>query len=132
MMKIACRALLGATLCCSSFGLLWAQAPDNTKMNQGDTQTADKQGNNSADIEMTRQIRKALVHDKSLSTYGHNVKIITQQGMVTLKGPVKDEAEKQEIESKAVAVAGSADKINSQLMVAGSAKDKPSANPDQQ
>jgi osmotically-inducible protein OsmY len=81
---------------------------------------------------MTRQIRKALVNDKSLSTYGHNVKIITQQGVVTLKGPVKSDAEKQEIESKATEVVGSADKLHSELQVAGSTKEKPSANPDSQ
>lgn len=149
MIGITCRILLAATLSCSS-GLLWAQqdsssqsgsqsgsstAPDNTQMNQrdrNDPQTADQQNNNASDVEMTRQIRKALVNDKSLSTYGHNVKIITQQGVVTLKGPVRSEAEKQEIESKAAAVTGSADKIHNELQVAGGAKEKPSASPDQQ
>jgi hypothetical protein len=118
MLRMICRTILAGLLVCSS-GLLWAQ-------------TADQQSNNPSDLQMTRQIRKALVNDKSLSTYGHNVKIITQQGVVTLKGPVKSDAEKQEIESKATEVVGSADKLHSELQVAGSTKEKPSANPDSQ
>jgi osmotically-inducible protein OsmY len=55
--------------------------------------------------------------DKSLSTYAHNVKVITQNGMVTLKGPVKSEEEKQAVETKAAQVAG-ADKVTSQIQVA--------------
>jgi hyperosmotically inducible periplasmic protein len=138
MIRIAGKIALAGALVCS-FGLLWAQqdsspsgstAPDNTRANQSTAPTADQQSNSSSDLEMTRQIRKALVNDKSLSTYGHNVKIITQQGTVTLKGPVKSEAEKQEIESKATEVAGSADKVHSELRVAGSSK-KPSASSDQ-
>jgi hyperosmotically inducible periplasmic protein len=141
MIKTAFRGMLLAALLCS-FGVVWAQdastqagsptAPDNTKVNQrdrSDTGTAEQQSNSPSDLELTRQIRKALVHDKSLSTYGHNVKIITQQGSVTLKGPVKSDAEKQEIESKATEVAGSADKIHSELEVVGG-KEKPSANSD--
>ena len=55
--------------------------------------------------------------DKSLSTYGHNVKIIAQNGSVTLKGPVHSEEEKQTIESKAAEVVGGADKVSNQLSV---------------
>jgi osmotically-inducible protein OsmY len=54
--------------------------------------------------------------DKSLSSYAHNVKIITQEGMVTLKGPVRSEEEKQAIEAKAKEVAGG-DKVSSELVV---------------
>ena len=79
--------------------------------------TADKQKENSTDRQLTQQIRKALVKDKSLSTYGHNVKVISQNGMVTLKGPVKSEEEKQAIEAKAAQIAG-ADKVTNQLEVA--------------
>src|SRR6185295_1225435 len=70
-------------------------APDNTKVNTRDRKptavTADQQKNNKTDLETTRQIRKALVADKSLSTYAHNVKVVTQNGKVTLKGPVRSE-----------------------------------------
>lgn len=136
MIKIACRALLAAAVLCS-FGALWAQqdsqsgaAPDNTKMNQRDAQpNADQQNNDKSDLELTRQIRRAVVHDKSLSTDAHNVKIIVQHGEVTLKGPVKSEAEKMEIEKKAVEVAGSADKIHDEIEVMGdNVGGKPSPN----
>jgi hyperosmotically inducible periplasmic protein len=56
------------------------------------------------------------VEDKSLSTYAHNVKIISQNGMVTLKGPVRSEEEKAAVESKAAEIAGK-DKVTSQLEV---------------
>ena len=94
---------------------------DNTKVNQRDRNksepTADQQKETPADRQLTQQIRKAIVKDKSLSTYGHNVKIITQNGMVTLKGPVKSEEEKQAIETKAAEIAG-ADKVTSEIQVA--------------
>jgi hyperosmotically inducible protein len=96
-------------------------APDNTKTNQGDASpgamTADQQKMNPADRETSRQIRSAIVKDKSLSTYSHNIKIITQNGKVTLKGPVRSDDEKSNIEAKAAAVAG-ADNVTSQLTVA--------------
>ena len=96
-------------------------APDNTGKNQRDRNpseaTADKQKENTSDRELTRQIRRAIAQDKSLSTYAHNIKIIAQNGMVTLKGPVKSEQEKQTIEGKAAQVAGGADKINSEIEV---------------
>jgi hyperosmotically inducible periplasmic protein len=96
-------------------------APDNTKTNQGDASpgamTADQQKMNPADRETSRQIRSAIVKDKALSTYSHNVKIITQNGKVTLKGPVRSDDEKANIEAKAAAVAG-ADNVTSLLTVA--------------
>jgi osmotically-inducible protein OsmY len=83
---------------------------DNTKVNKGDrdpsTPTADQQKNNRSDLETTRQIRRAIMADKSLSTYAHNIKIITQQGKVTLRGPVRTDAEKQNVQTKAADVAG--------------------------
>jgi hyperosmotically inducible protein len=94
--------------------------PDNTKMNERDRNpnepTADRQKDNRSDREITQQVRKAIVKDKSLSTYAHNVKVITQNGMVTLKGPVRSEEEKKAIEAKAAEVAGH-DKVTNQLDV---------------
>jgi osmotically-inducible protein OsmY len=79
-------------------------------MNQTDRDagrvTADEQMGNRSDAEITRQIRRSIVQDKSLSTYAHNVKIITQNGEVTLRGPVRSEEERQFIENKAREVAG--------------------------
>jgi osmotically-inducible protein OsmY len=96
-------------------------APDNSKTNQGDANkdamTAQQQKANPADRETTKQIRGSLIKDKSLSTYGHNIKIITRDGHVTLKGPVRSEDEKATIAAKAEAVAG-AGKVDNQLTIA--------------
>jgi hyperosmotically inducible protein len=96
-------------------------SPDNTKNNQGDASkeatTADQQKMNPADRKTTKQIRKSIMQDKSLSTYAHNIKVITQDGKVTLKGPVRSEDDKANIEAKAVAVAG-ASNVTNQLEVA--------------
>ena len=93
---------------------------DNTKTNQRDKNkaepTADQQKENQSDRELTQQIRRAIVQDKSLSTYAHNVKIISEDGMVTLKGPVRSADEKTTVETKAAEVAGK-DKVTSQLEV---------------
>jgi hypothetical protein len=97
-----------------------ASPADNTKMNERDRNanepTADRQKDSRSDREITQQVRKAIVKDKSLSTYAHNVKVITQNGMVTLKGPVRSEEEKKAIEAKAAEVAGQ-DKVMNQLDV---------------
>lgn len=108
------------------------QAPDNTKTNQrdrnGSEPTADQQKENNSDRELTRQVRRAIVSEKSLSTYAHNVKVIAQNGTVTLKGPVQSEAEKMTVEQKAAEAAGGPDKIHSQLEVKSAAGEKPTAN----
>ena len=95
-------------------------APDNTKVNQRDKSkaepTADQQKENKPDREIARKIRQSIAQDKSLSSYAHNVKIIAQDGMVTLKGPVRSDEEKTSVEAKAAEIAG-ADKVTSQLEV---------------
>jgi len=106
-------------------------APDNTKTNQnerGSGKTADQQKESQSDRELARQIRRAIVQDKSLSTYAHNVKIVAQGGTVTLKGPVKSEEEKTAIEQKAAEVAGGSTKVMNELEVAGDGEGKPSPN----
>ena len=115
----------------SAMGMVWAQQDpatsgqqpaDNTKMNQRDRNqnepTADQQKENSSDRALAQQVRRALVKDKSLSTYAHNIKVIAQNGVVTLKGPVHSDQEKQAIESKAAEAAGGAYKIKSEIDVA--------------
>jgi hyperosmotically inducible periplasmic protein len=95
--------------------------PDNTAVNKRDKNpgesTADQQKMNAADRDLTAKIRKAIMADKSLSTYAHNVKVISQDGTVTLKGPVRSDAEVQSIVSKATDVTGSSDKVVNQLSV---------------
>ena len=92
-----------------------AAAPDNSAKNKTHKRTADQQPENAGDRDMTKQIRQAIVADKSLSTYAHNVKIITMNGSVTLKGPVRS-AEEQALEEKATSVAG-AGKVKNDLTV---------------
>jgi hyperosmotically inducible periplasmic protein len=95
-------------------------APDNTKVNSRDRSqtepTADQQKENRPDREITRDIRRSIMADKSLSSYAHNVKVISENGMVTLKGPVRSEEEKTAIEAKAAEIVGK-DKLASQLEV---------------
>jgi len=95
-------------------------APDNTKKNKDQTSpTADQQKMNPADRAITQKIRKAVHEDTSLSTYAHNIKIITQDGKVTLRGPVRSEDEKNNLQAKAVTVAGQ-ENVTNQLEIAPS------------
>jgi osmotically-inducible protein OsmY len=109
------RTLLALT-CLSAFSLAALAAdnkkaePDNTATNErdrsGETKTSGDQSNNSADLKITQAIRQALMKDSELSTTAKNIKVITANGQVTLRGPVKSDAEKQSIEAKAKQVAG--------------------------
>jgi hypothetical protein len=92
-------------------------SPDDSAKNKSHSHTADQQSEATSDRMLTKKIRQSLIADKSLSTYGHNVKIITKDGMVTLKGPVRSDDEKSAIASKAAEVAGSPDKVTNQLTV---------------
>ena len=96
-----------------------SQTPaDNTKQNKDESApTADQQKMNPADRAITQKIRKAIHDDTSLSTYAHNIKIITQDGKVTLRGPVRSEDEKSNLEAKAMSVAGQ-DNVTDQLQIA--------------
>jgi osmotically-inducible protein OsmY len=95
-------------------------APDNTGRNvrdrSGATLTPGDQSESEADRTLTQRIRQAVVADEALSTTAKNVKIITINGMVTLRGPVKNSQEKGTIEAKARQIAG-ADKVDSQLEI---------------
>jgi osmotically-inducible protein OsmY len=96
-------------------------APDNTANNQPDhaasATTADQQGNGKSDLQLTASIRRSIVADGSLSTYAHNVKIVVQNGVATLKGPVRTAEEKAAIEAKAAAVVGQ-DHVVDQIEIA--------------
>ena len=120
--------LFGGALLLGSGALMIAQdaapqnppATDNTQINQRDRNpnepTADKQQNNRSDRDITQHIRKAITADKSFSEYARNVKVITQNGQVTLKGPVRTDDEKSAIEIKAKAIAGD-DNVTNDLTV---------------
>jgi len=87
-------------------------APDNTARNKSETTTAEQQKGNKSDLETTRRIRKAIVDDKALSTYAHNIKIVTEDGQVTLTGPVNTPEEQAAVAAKAVQIAGSGKVLN--------------------
>lgn len=91
-------------------------APDNTGVNQGNNanypENADQAGESDQDREAMQKIRKAIMEDENISTYGHNVKIIANNGHITLKGSVRSAAEKRKIAAKAVAVVGHSNVTN--------------------
>jgi len=101
-------------------------APDNTKVNVRDRAkgavTADQQKENATDRDLVTKIRQAVMKDKSLSAYAHNVKIVAQDGQVTLKGPVRSEDEKRSVEAKATEVAGAGHVTNDISVAAATAK----------
>ena len=98
-----------------------AVAPDNSGRNERDrndaTKTAGDQSESEADRTISQNIRKAIISDDSVSTNGKNVKIITVDGVVTLRGPVKSEAEKTNIAAKAQQIAG-VKNVENQLEIA--------------
>jgi osmotically-inducible protein OsmY len=120
--RVLVSSIAVAGLLAAGSPALVAQAPaDNTKVNTRDRApgavTADQQKNNAADLDVTKRIRQSLMADKGLSSYAHNVKVVTQGGHVTLKGPVRTEQEKASVEAKAVEVAGAGHVMN-QLSIA--------------
>ena len=90
--------------------------PDNTRKNATEQLTAQNQGGASGDREVTRNIRRSLVKTDSLSSMGKNVKVITVNGHVTLRGPVHSEQEKKTIEPIAEKFAGKG-KVDNKLEV---------------
>jgi hyperosmotically inducible protein len=126
-MNVFTRAALAQLILITCLGLAWSQdagnptPADNTKVNKRDrheaSPTADQQSESTSDRDLAKKIRRTIVKDDSLSTYAHNIKVIVQNGTVTLKGPVRSDEEKQAILAKAVAIAGDG-KIMDQLEVA--------------
>jgi hyperosmotically inducible protein len=119
------KGIILALACLSAFSLAALAGdekakPDNTATNErdrsGETKTSGDQSNSSADLETTQAIRQALMKDGELSTTAKNIKIITDNGQVTLRGPVKSAQEKAKIDQLAKSAAGGA-KIDDQLDV---------------
>jgi hyperosmotically inducible protein len=134
MHKSRMTRILSALLLSSAVGVIAVPAraqtaPDNTKVNTRDRAktavTADQQSETAADRDMTKQIRQAVMADKSLSTYAHNVKIVTRGGKVTLRGPVRSEDEKQTLAAKATEIAG-AGKVTNEITIAPASAPKKS------
>jgi len=125
--RVVCAFALVAALLTPVFSAGAQTSADNTKVNKRDrakgAATADQQKENASDREITQKIRRALMEDKTLSTYAHNVKVIAQHGQVTLKGPVRTEDEKRTVEAKATEVAG-AGRVTNQISIAPSKDSK--------
>ncbi len=110
------------------------KAPDNTGVNVRDrddaTLTPGDQGTSESDREITRHVRKGVMAKEELSTTAKNVKIITQDGKVTLRGPVKSESEQKAIGEIAQGVAG-VTSVDNQLEVKSSTDEKPKSSTDE-
>jgi hyperosmotically inducible periplasmic protein len=122
------KGIILALACLSAFSLAALAGdekakPDNTATNErdrsGETKTSGDQSNSSADLKTTQAIRQALMKDGELSTAAKNIKVITANGHVTLRGPVKTAQEKAKIDQLAKSAAGGA-QIDNQLDVKGS------------
>lgn len=98
-----------------------APAPDNTANNKGDAAASAKtpmdQSQAGDDVAITAKVRRAIMEDKSMSTNAQNCKIITDKfGVVTLRGVVNSQAERDSIDAKARAIAG-VTRVDNQLEV---------------
>ena len=120
MKRITISLLCLSAVAVTAFAQDTSPAADNSGLNKRDrsseTQTSGDQSNSKPDIQITAAIRRAVMHEDSLSMMAKNVKIITESGVVTLRGPVKNAAEKTKINELAMANAGQA-KIDNQLEV---------------
>jgi osmotically-inducible protein OsmY len=119
-MRTTRRAALCVGLVVLFAGAVGADDADNTRRNVrdrgGETLTPLDQSEKAADRDLTAKIRKAIVEDESLSINAQNVKVITIDGVVTLRGPVKSETEKAAIDRTARSAAG-ATRVDNQLEV---------------
>lgn len=89
----------------------------NVRDRAGTTATANKQSTDPKDVEITREIRRAITNDSSMSTNARNVKIVTVDRQVTLRGPVNSAKEKEKIVKQAQKIAG-ANKVEDELEIA--------------
>jgi hyperosmotically inducible protein len=126
--QIAHSIVVAAVLALPAISTAQQTPADNTKVNERDRAkgavTADQQKENTSDRTITQNIRKSLMKDKTLSTYAHNVKIVSINGEVTLKGPVRTEDEKRIVAEKAAVVAGEGKVINEITIAPAKAKTK--------
>ena len=122
MKKLAVVMLLVGGLAVSVASVRAESYPaDNSGKNVRDRKdaavTSGDQSNSQSDLKITQEIRQAVIADKDLSMNAHNVKIITSNGVVTLRGPVKSSEEKAKIGTKAKQVAG-VTQVHNQIEIA--------------
>ncbi|SRR5579862_5001638 len=118
---VAVMVLIGGLAVSVGSARAQAYPADNSGKNVRDRKdaalTSGDQSNSQSDLNITQAIRKAVVADKDLSTNAHNVKIITRNGVVTLRGPVKSATEKANIAAMAAHVAG-VTRVHNQIEIA--------------
>jgi osmotically-inducible protein OsmY len=102
---------------CGGWLVAFAQEPDSTKTNNLNEPTAGQQKINAADLDLATRVRQSIIADKSLSTEAHNLKVISRNGLVTLKGPVHSEDEKKAVMAKAIEVVGARTRVSNQMSV---------------
>lgn len=117
------KELIVTVFCTAAFAFSAAAQntePDNSAKNErdrsGQTQTSGDQSNSKQDIDVTAAIRRAIVKDSSLSSTAKNIKIITAENTVTLRGPVNTAEEKTKIQQLAASAAPGA-KVDNQLEI---------------
>jgi len=94
----------------------------NVRDRGNQTLTPGDQAENEADRTITQKIRQALMDDDTLSTNAKNIKIITINGVVTLRGPVNNEREKNDIARKIRLISG-IKSVDNQIEVIGNERD---------
>jgi hyperosmotically inducible protein len=126
LLAVASASLLGLVACdkgneTSTTSTTSTTAPspvDDTRLNARDMDasavTPLDQGNDTADIQTTAAVRKALMADSTLSMNAKNIKVVTDKGVLTLRGPVASAGEKQVIDNLARSLAG-ANRVDDQL-----------------
>ena len=77
------------------------------------------------DSELAEKIRKAIGDDKALAAYASTIKIVVSDGLVSLKGPVKSDADKKAIGQKADEIAGAKNVMNNLFVSNDAGKPSP-------
>lgn len=113
---LAVTALGGFAACDRQSGAGAENTARNERDSGGRTVTPMDQSENEGDRTITQRVRKAVVDNDGLSTNAHNVKIVTQNGVVTLRGPVETPQEKNTIVAAAQTTPG-VKRVDDQLEV---------------
>lgn len=122
MRKMTKIMIFALALVAPAGGAIAADDADNSKRNVADRDgaslTPGDQGTSEADVSITKQIRQSVVDRDGLSVNAQNVKIVTNDGVVTLRGPVANATEKAVIASIAAKATG-VKRVDDQLEAEG-------------
>ena len=116
MFGLAVTALGGLTACDRTSGAGADNTARSARDSTGKTVTPMDQSENEGDRSITQRVRKAVVDNDALSTNAHNVKIVAENGVVTLRGPVNTPQEKNTVVAAAEMTSG-VKRVDDQLEV---------------